>query len=238
MPADVQLKGIEKAKRIFLCKSSFNRLELKTTGANGEDMLLLDGEIVARKRKGEGYQRELGSFQLSRFEALVKEAVDEYDATPLGKFERELEDKFGIEDMVPKALEKEYKKRVARREIAFDEDNQPIFLLKDNDETRLLRFRQFARKYLFLFAGVAITIARALTAVILVTRQALRKTAKRFERQKGTSSDKITPSHEEVEELFQTRSTGFLAIYSLSLELFFFLSYSTNISQNFFLPRG
>ena len=69
MPADDQLRGIEKAKRIFLyklfdkqlgpsygdkCKNLFGRLELKTTGINGEDMLLFDGDIVARKKKGEG----------------------------------------------------------------------------------------------------------------------------------------------------------------------------------------
>ena len=40
--------------------------------------------------------------------------MDEYDATPLGKFEVELESKFGIEDMVPKALEKEYKKKSSK----------------------------------------------------------------------------------------------------------------------------
>ena len=167
MPANVQLKGIEKAKRIFLykifdkqlspsysekCKNLFNRLELKTTGVNGEDMLLFDGEIVARKKKGEGYQRELGSFRLSRFEALVKEAVDEYDATRLGRFEVELENKFGIEDMVPKALEKEYKKRIARY----------IFLLKDSDETRLLKFQQFARKYLFFWQVLPLLLPRLL----------------------------------------------------------------------------
>ena len=222
VPAEDQLQNIEKSKRIFLyklfdkqlspsygekCKILFNRLELKTTGVNGKDMLLFDGEVVARKRKGGGYQRELGSFQLSRFEALLKEAVDEYDTTPLGKFEREMEDKFGIEDMTPKALEKEYKRRVARQEIAFDEDGEPIFLLKDSDETRLLKFRQFARRNLFLFAGVAIAIASAITAAILVTRQALRRMAKRFERKDGRviPSNKITPSEEKkVVKLFQT----------------------------------
>ena len=228
VPAETQLKEIEKAKRIFLykifdkqlspsysdkCKNLFNRLELKTTGVNGEDMLLFDGEIVARKKKGEGYQRELGSFQLSRFEALFKEAVDEYDTTPLGKFERELEDKFGIEEMVPK-------------------DGEPIFLLRDSDETRLLRFRQFARKYLFLFAGVAIAVASALTAIILVTRQALKKTAKRFKRQKVSPSDKIVPSQEEREgggeiipDSLNWLSDNLLIVVEIVIFLFLFYNY-------------
>ena len=111
VPAETQLRGIEKAKRIFLyklfdkqlapsygdkCKNLFNRLELKTTGVNGEDMLLFDGDVVARKRKGQGYERELGSFQLSRFEATMQDAIQEHDATPLGKFEAEMEKSLGF----------------------------------------------------------------------------------------------------------------------------------------------
>ena len=135
----------------------------------------------------------MGSFQLSRFEIAVQEAVQEHNATPLGKFERELEDKFGIQDLVPRALEKEYNKRVARREIRFDQHGQPVFTLKDNDETRLLSFRQFARRNFFLFAGVAIAIASAVTAAILVTRQALRKAGKRLKREEVIPSNKIVP---------------------------------------------
>ena len=129
MPADKQLEGIDKSKRIFLyklydkqlspsyggkCKILFNRLELQTTGVNGEDILLFDGNVITRRKKGEGYQTELGSLQLSRFQAFLREAVDEYDETNLGKFERAMEDMFGIEDMIPKALEKEYRRRVAK----------------------------------------------------------------------------------------------------------------------------
>ena len=106
-PVENQLKGMEKAKRIFLfklfdkqlspsygekCKNLFSRLELKTSGPNGQDQLFFDGDVVARERKGQGYEKELGSFQLSRFEATVQEAVREHDATSLGKFERELEE--------------------------------------------------------------------------------------------------------------------------------------------------
>ena len=134
--------------------------------------------------------------------------------------------------MVPKALEKGYKKRVARREIAFDEDNEPIFLLKDSDETRLLRFRQFARKYLFLFAGVAIAVASALTAIILVTRQALRKTAKRFKRQKASPSDKIVPSQEErgdggeiIPDSLNWLSDNLLIVVGIVIFLFLFYNY-------------
>ena len=154
-------------------------------------MLLFDGNLVAIKKKGEGYQENLGSSQLGRFKIVLEEAISEHDASPLGKFEKELEEKFGIQDMTPKALEKEYK-RVARREIGFDQDGEPVFKLNENDETRLLRFRQFACKYLFLFSGVAIAIASAITAAFLVTRQALKRIAKRFKRDE--KSGKVVPS--------------------------------------------
>ena len=79
VPADAQLKGIEKAKRIFLYKifdkqlspsyseNLFNHLELKTTGVNGEDMLLFDGEIVARKKKRKGIPTRIGFFSTFMF---------------------------------------------------------------------------------------------------------------------------------------------------------------------------
>ena len=68
--------------------------------------------------------------------------------------------------MTPKALEKEYK-QVARREIGFDQDGEPVFKL-------------------------AIAIASAITAAILVTRQALKRMAKRFKRDE--KSGKVVPS--------------------------------------------
>ena len=197
--------------------------------ANDEVWLLFDGDIVARKRKGQGYERELGSFPLSRFEITVQEATQEHDATPLGKFEREMEDKFGIQDMLPERLEEEYRKRVARREIAFDQDGQPIFMLREDDNTRLLRFRQFARKYLFLLSGIAITIASAITAVILVMRQALRKTAKSFKKDEKTGGvvpfTDITPSQgggQIVPDTLDWVSVNLLVVVGMVL-LFLFL---------------
>ena len=104
VPAEDQLKRIDRSKRIFLyklydkqlsssygqkCKELFNRLELRTTGVNGEDMLLFDGNLVAIKKKGEGYQENLGSSQLDRFKIALEEAISEHDASPLGKFEKE-----------------------------------------------------------------------------------------------------------------------------------------------------
>ena len=132
--------------------------------------------------------------------------------------------------MTPKALEKEYKKRVAKREIAFDNTDEPIFLLKDSDETKLLRFQQFARKYFFFFGGVAIAVASALTGVILVTRQALKKTAKRFKRQKVTPS-KIVPSQGEkggeeiVPDTLNWVSENLLVVVGIVLFLLFLYKY-------------
>ena len=217
-PLENQLKGIEKAKRIFLyklfdkqlspsygekCKNLFSRLELKTSGPNGQDQLLFDGDVAARKSKGQGYEKELSSFQLSRFEATVQEAIQEHDSTSLGKFEMELEKKFNIQDLTPEALRKEYNRRVTKREIAFDgTSGEPIFLLKDGDETRLLKFRQFARRNLFLFAGVAIALASAITAVILVTRRAVRDTGSKFKtRDKEKGETDIIPSEEKEREI-------------------------------------
>ena len=56
--------------------------------------------------------------------------------------------------------------------------NGKHFRFRENDLTRLERFKQWARRNLLGLSGLAIVVTSAITAVILVTRQALKKTAK------------------------------------------------------------
>ena len=121
----------------------------------------------------------------------------EHDESELGQFEMELEVRFGIEDLTPEQLEREFKRRVARKEVTRDEQTGKItFRLRTDDRTNLLLFKQFAKRYLFLFSGVAIVIASALTAVIIVTRQAIRDTGKSFKSKKNAGKGDTTPGED------------------------------------------
>ena len=157
-------------------KQLFNRLDIKTTGINGEAMLLFDGNLVVCFEKGKGYFKEEGSPKYERLEELVKRCNEEFSETPMGKF-RDYAKTMCIE-YTPDKLIKEYNKRVARRQIRIEKGGNVTISIKWDDEPRLERFKTFVRKNLFLISGAAIAIASAITAVILVMRQSLKRTAK------------------------------------------------------------
>ena len=68
---------------------------------------------------------------------------------------------------------------MARKQIVINGNNVRINI-KWDDRLRLDRFKTFVRKNLFLISGLLITIASANTAVVLVMRQSLKRTAKRW----------------------------------------------------------
>ena len=132
--------------------------------------------MVAGFEKGRGYVKQEGSLQYERFETLVRECNEEFSNAPMGKFKNYLE-REGI-DYLPDKLIKEFKKRVARKQIVINGDDV-TFNIKWDDKLRLDGFKTFLRKNPFLISGVLITIASAITAVVLVMRQSLKRTAKK-----------------------------------------------------------
>ena len=94
----------------------------------------------------------------------------------MGKFSEYL-DRKGIE-YLPDKLIKEFR-RVARKEIVIDGDNV-TFRIKWDYKLSLDRFKTFVRKNLFLISGILIAVASAVTAVVLVIKQSLKGTARRW----------------------------------------------------------
>ena len=184
------LKEVKRVKRIFLLKlfdkqldpsygektsSLFNRLSVKYQRDGGGTPIAylfnFDLDVVGAWVEGEGYIKNTDSPRFQEFEELVRDTVAEHDATPLGRFERQLEEQFGIEHLKPSVLREEFDRKLKRGEIIYDKESGEVtFDMRVDDCSRLLRFKQFAKRNLFLFSGLAITIAAALTAVILVVR--------------------------------------------------------------------
>ena len=127
-----QLKEAKRVKRIFLLQLYdkqldpsygeeanllFNRLGFRSEREGIQNVLLFDGDVVATWVEGKGYTKNKDSPRFEEFERLVLESIKEFDATTLGKFEREAEEKLGFENETPKNLMREYNRRVARMRL-------------------------------------------------------------------------------------------------------------------------
>ena len=123
------------------------------------------------------------------FRRLTKEAQDEFDYTPFGRYRNYLE-RTGLvpKDIIRSTLidlfEDERRNRSSAR---YNKKDVALNIeLTENDLTWLEHFKKFVRNNLFLLSGVAITVASAITAIILTTRQALKKGAKAIKKGKRT----------------------------------------------------
>ena len=120
------------------------------------------------------------------------EAQEEFDNTPLGRFKNQLEDEQGLFDIDRKTLQGMYEnQQLLNPEVRYNNGDERVELpdLSANDLVRLEKFKQWARKSLFILSGVAIAVASAITAVVLVMRSTLKEGEKATQQAKKVLDD-------------------------------------------------
>ena len=164
-----------------------NRLTLITEGDSGiitevrydgqKVTGLVDGKYVMTIRPSHKFVKDANN------------ARQEFDATQLGQYDRYLE-KQGLQDTPPDTLIRLYREHMEiNPEARFRNCEAVGDVYNLNGNIRLEKFKRWARKNVFLLSGLAIAIASAITAVILVTRQVLKKGAKMAKETKKVIDD-------------------------------------------------